>query len=853
MAKLTLGYRPSGNSAGWGGGAFMSGVMRATTRAGHSKHLWITRVGGRVGTYDGDPTTMRLAVYSATANWTPNVPMGETAPFSVTVLMNDATSNAGGANYERALLAPIRLAARAPYALTALGYNGPWAHGQNHSGAIMYERGGLTSFPTPFTAASASPQGDMALWMVAWENVAPTIPLGTVSPRDGATTTDETPTIGIDFRDANEVLEGFPLGAGDFLRKYQIQVWNDARTAKLRDSGVLTATAGQQTARRATWTVPTDLAPGRYTVRAQVYDAFETPSAWREWKITIVGAGSVLVTTPEGLTNDPSPDLGWDYSHRQGLAMDRLVARITSPAGTIVRADVSVDLTPDAAAPSTGTLAWAATGWADLPAGADYRALMQAVDSDGQPSPWSAPLAFHVNAAPLMPASLSPAAGLISIAVPELSALVTDVDDAASTLAVTFTVRPQGGGAETSAPGIYTAATGRWTVPPVAAGLISTGAYGTYEWRVQATDPHGLASPATPWRAFAYVAPAVVTPVAPVGTIDASNPVFTWTVDRAQTAYRVQVWDDATGALVRNGDTGWVTSAETTHTFADLLLRNNQSVRARIDVITTGDIPGEVEWTFDVAYTPPVSVTGVTAEAVMADFDYPNAPSQILVTWDAVTSDAALFDGYLVRRRDLDTGVTETLALLSGLDHTAYVDDTAGSGVVYEYQVVQRVWQALDLLESLPAVAQASVTLRAAVLSVVLGGEGRAVLPYFTKVDVDPQWDKTVRRTWAAKARVLTGPQHYRRISAEFEVIGDQSGQGRFSARDLMAAVQDMGAPWVDEAGAVRDRVLCLRDQRGLVAYVSLLKAPASYRQAGTSYVMPLDMVETSFGFGGEG
>jgi hypothetical protein len=88
---------------------------------------------------------------------------------------------------------------------------------------------------------------------------------------------------------------------------------------------------------------------------------------------------------------------------------------------------------------------------------------------------------------------------------------------------------------------------------------------------------------------------------------------------------------------------------------------------------------------------------------------------------------------------------------------------------------------------------------------------------------------------------------NYRRITGEFPVIGDQSGLGRFSSRDLVDAVDDLGAPWTDDEGRVREKVLCYRDNRGTVAYVVLMATSDQYQHIGQSSVMPLEFVEVGF------
>lgn len=821
MGKITIGSKPSNNPAGYGGFLGDTGYLRGTTFAGRAKPYWIVRLGGRVGKWTSSTATVRYGAYLANVStWQPAALAVQTGTVSVTVLGNSTTGNAGGANYELPVTAPVLIAASQPVTLAVLGTGASWWHGQDNSGATMHERSGLSSLPNPF-GGSPRPEGTMSLWAVAFENTNPTIPTNTLEPTPGTTTIDPTPTIAFDFRDAEEVLEGFALGQGDYLKKYQVQLYSGA--TKVYDSGVVTASSPERTARRVSVTIPDDIDPGLYKARVQVWDAADAPSGWKEWTFTRVGAGSLVLTSPSGRTNDTTPDIAWSYSHAEDLAMDRMIVRITTTAGAVVRSDFDYDFTVDPTDPSTGTLAYADTGWADLPAGNDYLVQARAVDTDSQPSPWSNALAFHVNAAPLEPAALQPAAGHVTTTPPQLSALITDGDDVSSTLAVTFRIRDKSvGGAGTDYTGLYNAASGRHYIESGTA--LVAGGYDDYEWQVQATDPGGLTSPATAWRTLTYVAPPEITIVAPTGTATTSAPAFDWDIDRAQTSFRLRLYDDTTGQSLPNADSGWITRSDTEHTLPYLLLRNDTTVRGLLEVMTTGDIPGSIEWTFDVAYTPPDEVTNFTATPVMEDFDYPDSPSAVLLTWDAAETDESDFDAYIIRARTVGADEWEEppLALLTSVATTQFVVDTAPSGVAREYSVVQRVWNQLDLIESLPVTDQATVHLVATVLSVVIGGQGRAVLPRWSSRGLTPVRDRVVRKNWSRYPRIAAGPGNYREITGTFQLHPPPGSS--WSAADLAAAVHDLADVWIDEDGNVRDKVLCYRDPRGRVAYVSMLR-----------------------------
>jgi hypothetical protein len=239
--------------------------------------------------------------------------------------------------------------------------------------------------------------------------------------------------------------------------------------------------------------------------------------------------------------------------------------------------------------------------------------------------------------------------------------------------------------------------------------------------------------------------------------------------------------------------------------------------------MTTGDVPGSIEWTFDVAYTPPPTPTGFTATPVMEDFDYPGSPSAVLLAHDVALTDESDFDGYVYRSRTVGVDEWEEppLALSTSVANTQFIVDTAPSGVAREYSVVQRVWNELDQIESLPATATATVHLKATVLSVVIGGQGRAVLPYWRSRGITPVRDRVVRKNWSRYPRIVTGPGNYRVIRGTFRLHAEPGSS--WSAADLAAAVHGLADVWIDQEGNVRDKVLCYRDPRGRVAYVSMM------------------------------
>lgn len=862
--RRTLGYKPVNDPSGYGEAS--AGTMRGTTFAGRNTGYWITRAGERSGKQGATNTTKRIAIYQADKNtWVPGALLASTAAFTVTKVMADRAS---GGEYEMNITGgPVMVDARQPITLASLGTGGDWAHGQDNSGAVMHERGGLSSPPGSFGSTNSRPEGAMSLWAVTYDNVAPTIPLwdeesGGVSPGHGHTVVDDTPTIEFDFRSINEVLPGFSIGDADVMTAYQVQVYNASMSTKLMDSGKQTATTPMRNNRRATWTVPSELEPGQYVIRAQVFNAFGTASSWREWTINIVGAGSIVATSPNGVINDDTPDIGWNYTHRQSLAMDALRARIMNRAGTVpVRDEVYFDLSPDPVSPSTGTIEWGNTGWAALPKGEWYSIQLQAVDTDGQPSPWSTPHEFRLNAPPYVPINREPLPGSVLTSIPELSAMARDSDNTAATSPTEFEVRKVGSGASVTKTGIYNRVDNRWRLNLITEAIISPGDYGDWEWRTRSTDQYGAVGEWSSWLTFEYAAPPTVTVVEPTGTVAVANPAFNWTVDRTQTAYRIQLTETDTGSPIRYGDTGWITSATTEHTYPSLLLRHEQEITARIDVITSGNIPGFVEWEFDVAYTPPATVTGLTAETVQMPYDYQNTKTGVLISWDAVIEDEdEPFSGYRVQRRNTITGNIEPLVVIRDINQTEWLDETTPSGGPFVFEVMQEVWNSLDLIPSNPATVEVSVErIVGVVITPVTGGGEGVVLPYWDSLTIDTVQDKTVRSSWAAKPRVSSGPMNYRVLSGSAYLFGDPI-EGRYTDTDLREAIHSLSDPFIDTDGTVKPNQVCVRLWDGRVVYGTIMPLSEGDWGSGsgnaintniTRRTMRITVTETNFTRGG--
>lgn len=876
MARFTYGSKPANNpvGAGWTNG----GVIRGTTRASRPKAWWLVKLGGRVGDQVSGGPNPDVSFHAYAANvstWVPGAMLAETAAATITTFGNGSFGGATGTNIELAVTTPALVTPGQPVTLAAYGEGGNWSHGQDLSGAIMHQRTSLTDAPDPFSPSSSTPQGVMSLWAIGYDNTAPWIPIETVSPPSGGATTDTTPTIGIDFRDNEEALEGFTYGDLDMIGKYQIQVWDDAGTTLVEDSGQLTASGGQQSARRATWTAAT-LTSAWYTARARVWDLAGEPSPWQVWRFQVnassmdadLAAGDVAIASPLRTTS-VTPGVTYTWHHGSATAMTDAEYRIRQQdTDTVVRDPYQFAgaLADGASTTFGGVTLFALASWGDLPRGKTYRYEVRGTTDGVTWSGWAPSAWFIVDKAPNTPFDHDPPAGRAFASLPVLSITATDDDDDSSDLSVSFKVRPYGSGSGTVVSGTpQYLGNNRWGIQSTTSEFTGLG---NYEWAAVATDPAGLTGTQTAWTAVYYTSVPDIDftlPAAPEDTITTGTPTLAWTVDRTQISYRLRLYRmsytswlaallvEALGGspFIRppvDHDSGTIVSGTGAYAVPSGTLRNTIDYTMVLDVNTSDGLTTEVLTGFTLTYTPPDSVTSVAATPTVADFDVAGMPTQIVITHDAVTTDEPEFDSYVYRRTDLGSGETITLGLNTTLDATSWIDETALSGRTYEYSVQQRVWEDLDLLESNPATDEASITVRGVVMTVVAGGEGRVALRYFNRQQVTLQRDKIVRKSWAARGRVMTGPadgKRWRLVARIFQEDG-----ASFTPDDILEAIAALGQPSTDPDGALIPKVVCVRDDLANLGFYTVLNTSWDRNSRGTVFEVDIDLQEIAWSGG---
>lgn len=871
----TIGRKPSGNDIGYG--EMLPNHARASNVGKILTNGWLTLFGGRLGRNTGTSPTAQFAVFGSAPGVVNDI-LGVSGTFAVGTVMVDSWS---GSDYTSKATTPVMIGPGAPYgdgSYVALGVRASGAsiaHGQDNSGWMMYEDTSITGFADTWTPDNNRPEGKMSLWAEITTNRPPDKPTG-LSPVNNGRVAISTPTLACDFRDPDEVLPGFALGQGDKVKKYLFEIWNSARTIRLATSSITTATTARQTARRVSWTCPTSLSPGSYVARATVYDQFDTPSPVAEWTFTVGAGGTAIPSFAAGVvagigsdgspvTNSTTPGASVLWQSQDGVAMANLNVRILDPAGaaiaalggtpTPLRGPWFIAKTVANGATTAFTFAeWAAAsgGFAPLPEGTVCRIETQAIDANGILSPWAATGFITINATPNVPTGLSPASGTSFATFPVLSALITDATNDTSTLNSTFRVRlASDPGNGVSASGSYNSATGRHEV--AASATLFPSGVNAYQWSVAATDAWGKAGAFSAWTAITYVtAPAIVITSPTEGqAVTTGTPVMTWTVDRTQVSWQIGLYEvDAVGVVIQRATLFSVNNDASKISYTPAALLHNGR-RYRLDlIITTSDgLVTTVSRTFTIAYPAPSALTTIAASTLPGPFEHATDPSEwsrISVTWDAATVAQVAdvdFGGYLLRRINLETQQSIVLAHPLTRDARLFIDRTAVSGVAYEYRAtyLKRV-NTFDMVESVPAVAQSSVTLKHSTIVTMDDDDLGCPLRYWTDRSLEWVTDVEVIPTWGSKPVIFSGVSDASVLSGSFAVMDDPNGT--YTARDVIATVREIARPKIGDDGYPLPRVVLYRDSRRRLIYAVLTSGGESDEHSSKLGKMDLTFTE---------
>ena len=285
-------------------------------------------------------------------------------------------------------------------------------------------------------------EGHLTICAVADINTAPLVPtsLGPV----GAVS-EVTPTFTGSFRDLNGNYGPGNGGAdrGDALNRVRIKVYTDA----LRTNNIWNfeyAASPAEIAADAFSRVYGGSALTRgvtYYWVAQVSDYF---GAWSlETAVQSFSPASLgtvtLDGTPNGKTDDLTPDFQFKWTHASSLSTNAVQIRLYRNGTFLKESPIITKTVASSAAPGTlGTITAAESTFGNLDPGQNYQYTVRGRDTNNQWSAWPNPASsgwrtFTTDHAPTIPTRVSPVNGAILLALPTVIFKSTDADDTVGT------------------------------------------------------------------------------------------------------------------------------------------------------------------------------------------------------------------------------------------------------------------------------------------------------------------------------------------------------------------------------------------------------------------------------------
>jgi len=848
MTVLRLGYFNTGSSPDYG--ALAANTQRAYVPDALTQTVIFYELAGKIGRSGASTPSTRFAIGRTTNGddtGDPGDVIAQTAQLSPSTAMPDSVSGA----VMTGSITPFIGYAGDAFSLAVSSAGAGLGHGMiqksslaaGHGNYSFYNRSNGSSSLTDPIGGTPVTSGWMAVWANAEINVAPNTPTN-VAPTGTLSSTDLTPQIEADFSDPNETL---PNGAAfDYLNKVYIQVRRKSDGVMFWDSGGLTASSSERSAKRSSkaYAGTTLVAGTTYQQRTQHTDRAGAKSAWSAWTdFTIAGGGSVTgATGVAGKQNSQTPGPFVAQWNHPSLSANRAIIRIEDNAGNVLQtmstgSPATITSTPSG---STFSVPWADTGFSALPRTTDpnepYRWRAKARDTGGTWSPdWSGSRTFTVNATPNVPTLVGLSDGKVVTAPPLLSVSATDVDDSAGSLTVTIEIKRVDTTTVTRT-ATWNPANSRYEYQTVTAtDLQST--FQTIQWRARASD--GTSTSAySGYRSFVYSNGPVVSLTAPTaGAVNAASSItVSWNVSSGgpQVKYRVVLTEVDPVSLqpvsgVAPYDTGDVSSASTSHVVSSGFLRNGKTYRANVTVTNSAPLSGTTDDVFfSVAYAAINSLADFSAiayalhsatdtDAIRLEWSYTDYPADNFLGYDiyrTAVGVAPLANG--TSPSDVDElGERKWIKRVPNPAQRVWVDGNVASGVLYLYELCQTIRNSLDEVSSAFLTAQASVAVPNVVLSSAINPETYGVeLRYRTNkgnvLDSDLLLDKSrVLPIGAKRGRSLSSTLFAWSDTFTFELIDDRYMSADQRIRRFLEAVEDGGT-------------LCLRLFSGMKRYVSV-------------------------------
>lgn len=227
---------------------------------------------------------------------------------------------------------------------------------------------------------------------------------------------------------------------------------------------------------------------------------------------------------------------------------------------------------------------------------------------------------------------------------------------------------------------------GKITASTNSATLIIPSAYKDVQlrWKIRLWDSDNVVGNYSPASTFRAGDPPTVAITAPVTTASSPNPTVTWTFatgnpQRTQKSYEVSF--SKLGVPVY--DSGVIQQNVQTYTPTSPIYTNGDTGTVTVIVTDTANLQSSATATFTVSYTPPAAPS-FTPDATT----YPTL-GYTTIQWTR-TPDSAFTNWRLYRRVVGDTTWTNVFETPVAGSGTGTVQDwTAGSGIAYEYAMVQ--------------------------------------------------------------------------------------------------------------------------------------------------------------------
>ena len=215
-------------------------------------------------------------------------------------------------------------------------------------------------------------------------------------------------------------------------------------------------------------------------------------------------------------------------------------------------------------------------------------------------------------------------------------------------------------------------------------------------------------------------------------------------------------------------------------------------------------------------------------------------------TVDDVTVPDAEWVGYLVTRTSADGEVTQWT--VADRNQPGMTDTTPAGGVEYTYTVqYQHIFNTVDVLNSAPVALTATVDVRHATITSDNPDDPAVTLHFWDErgvrlhvgVEEVELLGQATPETWHART-------DYDRISGTFTPIDDQSGNGYYTARQIIDAVRTLARPITDENGRVVPRSLTYRDPKGRNLRVVILSVEEADRHLASRGAFTIELLEVA-------